>query len=241
MENLNDIAPMSSPSSSPLPDPTSLLDNKPTFFISSDSSEEDINRTTPHPTHAKSQQTIPPPPPNLHWLHRNPGTFRRPSSPRPCRTFRPATPPELLNFLGWNPSPTTYEPFVDSPAIYPAKVSPPLASDSDEDLPGLCSLKPSPPPDYSPKASPPKASPPPKRFSSRAFIQMKPVENAFFQMKPIEKPDPTKPIKFNIDQNETFETVVRSTITTRTISSPRAILTSHKRTTTTTTIKPNQE
>ena len=150
MEYLDDIARMPSPSSSPLSELASRLDeisipkdNKPTFFISSGSSEEDITRC-PHPSHATTQQTNSSPSPDLHWIRRTPGVSRTLSSPRPCRTYRPSTPPEL-NFLVWNPSPSTYEPFVDSPALYPAKASPPLASDSDEDLPGLCSLKPSPP------------------------------------------------------------------------------------------------
>ena len=226
MDSSFNFVPIPSPSSSftPLPKKqTSVIkktlisnEKKPRFFISS--SEEDLNRSS-YASAPKADSASPP----LHKLPSTPGSDRATWTPQSRCSYNPSTPPELVDWPCWKKSSLHH-----------------LDSDSDQDLPGLCSVKPSPPPDYSLQPSPscdiphsqtlPNKSDLPKLYSSKAFITIKPS--------PVKKPEPKKTNFDFFSNDETYETIVKSTYTTRTISSPRAITTTHETTTTRTIICP---
>lgn len=188
--------------------------SKPSFFISS--SEEELFPSV----YASPSKTSSPSPSSPHLLPSPPCSPRTPCSPWSRRSRNSSFAPEQLNWSRWRTRRSSI-------------------SNSDEDIPGLCSAKPSPPPDYSRQPSPssspnsktlPNKSDHPKLFSSSAFINIKPVK----------KPEPQQAKNnFNSD-DQTFETIVKSTYTTRVISSPKAITTTHEATTTRTIIRPKK-
>ena len=170
------------------------------FFFSSSSSEEELPNYAPAPARAPTPKNI-----------CSPSPARAPTS-RPSRNIccsPDSTPPPNL---------------LSRPASYSS-------------MPGLVTPKPSPPPDFFSRPSSPlsidlnqnnialpsEVPTVPKRFSSSAFITIKPPAR--------------KPMNKN-ENHDTHETIYRTTSTTRTVTSPTAIVTTHHSTQTRTIIKP---
>lgn len=113
-------------------------------------------------------------------------------------------------------------------------------TESDSSLPGLVTPKPSPPPDFFSRPSSPlinvekkdlvaptsDVSTLPKTFSSSAYITLKPKAR--------------KPLTNNDDHeyHNHHETIYKTSTTTRRLSTPTAIITSHRQTRTKTIIEP---